>query len=185
MPNAKSNIIVCPACRAENIEGADVCQNCMADLHATGISETFQPLNESDLSLPLSSLRLSRARTVAPQTSVIDAITVMHDDPAGAVVVVQNGVVVGIFTDRDVLKRVAGRPETLQQPISTVMTADPVLLDEAAAVAVALNKMGVGGFRHIPVTRAGALVAIVTGRDVMSWLIGRYFDESHHIDTKP
>ena len=185
MPNVKSNIIVCPACRTENIEGADLCQNCMADLHAIGIADAFQAPSESDLSLPLSSLRLSRARTATPQTSVRDAITVMRDDPTGAVVVVNNGVIAGIFTDRDVLKRVAGRPETLEQPISTVMTADPVLLDEAAAIAVALNKMGVGGFRHIPVTRDGALLAIVTGRDVMSWLIGRYFDESHHMDTKP
>lgn len=185
MPNVKSNIIVCPACRAENIEGADLCQNCMADLHAIGIADVFQAPSESDLSLPLSSLRLSRARTVTPQTSVRDAITVMRDDPAGAVVVVNQGPIVGIFTDRDVLKRVAGRPEALEQPISTVMTADPVLLDESAPIAVALNKMGVGGFRHIPVTRDGALLAIVTGRDVMSWLIGRYFDESHQMDTKP
>ena len=43
-------------------------------------------------------------------------------------------------------------------------------------VAMALNKMGDGGFRHIPLTRDGVLSAMVNGRDVMTWIMSRYFD---------
>jgi CBS domain-containing protein len=43
-------------------------------------------------------------------------------------------------------------------------------------MAAALNKMGDGGFRHIPMLHDGNLAGIVTGRDVLQWLLGRYFD---------
>jgi CBS domain-containing protein len=36
--------------------------------------------------------------------------------------------------------------------------------------------MGVGGFRHIPIVRGGAVVGMLTGRDVLNWVMGRYFD---------
>jgi CBS domain-containing protein len=56
------------------------------------------------------------------------------------------------------------------------MTPDPVVLRVDDSMAVALNKMGVGGFRHVPVTRDGTLVGLVTARDLMSWVMGRFFD---------
>ena len=172
----KSNIIICPSCRHENIEGSDVCENCMADLHAVSKPGSVQVATESELGLPVSSMRLSKPRTVSPESSVRDAIAAMKDDPLGAVVVTQDGAVAGIFTERDVLKRIAGQPQLLSSPVSAYMTADPVVLHEDDLMAVALNKMGDGGFRHIPITRDGQLVGMVTARDVMAWVLGRYFD---------
>ena len=121
-------------------------------------------------------MRLSKPRTVSPQASVREAIAAMKDDPLGAVVVTQDGAVAGIFTERDVLKRIAGQPQLLDGPVSAYMTADPVVLRDDDLMAVALNKMGDGGFRHIPITRDGQLVGMVTARDVMAWVLGRYFD---------
>jgi CBS domain-containing protein len=100
----------------------------------------------------------------------------MQEHKSGAVVVLQGLKIVGIFTDRDVLERVAPDPAVLDAPVASVMTPDPVVLREDDMMAYALNKMGVGGFRHIPVVRDGELVGILTGRDVLNWLMGRYFD---------
>lgn len=169
------NVVVCPSCGSENIEGVDTCENCMMDLRSIDVPESTQIASESDLTLPVSMARVSRARTVAPTQTVRETIDAMKDDSSGAVVVMDGITVAGIFTDRDVMIRVAGR-EVMDEPIARYMTPDPVVLREDDMMAVALNKMGDGGFRHMPVLREGELVGMITVRDVMSWLLGRYFD---------
>jgi len=68
---------------------------------------------------------------------------------------VRDGKLVGIFTERDVLLRVAGHAIDLEQAkVAELMTRDPVTLPADAGVAFALNKMLVEGFRHITVRRA-------------------------------
>ena len=170
------NIVVCPSCGAENIEGVDSCESCLMDLRSIDVPETVQVVSESDLNVSISSVRMTRPRAVNVSQTVRDAIAEMRTDPAGAVVVLDGGRVAGIFTDRDILKRAAGRPGVLDQPVATYMTKDPVVLREDDTMAHALNKMGDGGFRHIPVVREGELVGMITVRDVMNWVLGRYFD---------
>ena len=174
----QSNIVICPSCGAENIEGVDTCENCLNDLRSLDVPDTYQVGSESDLAQLLGDVRLSRAQTVSPGASVADVIAVLRREPSGAVVIVEGDRVMGIFTDRDVLKRVAGNTQALSEPISKFMTTDPVLLRDTDTMAAALNKMGDGGFRHIPMLSDGKLAGVVTGRDVMQWLLGRYFDQS-------
>ncbi len=172
----QENIVICPSCGAENIEGADNCERCMSDLRSIDVPETTQIVSESDLLIPISSVRMTRPRTISAAASVREAVAAMKDDPTGAVVVVNEGKTVGIFTDRDVLKKVAAKPGALAESIAGYMTHDLVVLREDDTMAYALNKMGDGGFRHIPVTRDGELVGMITVRDVMNWVLGRYFD---------
>ncbi len=174
----RANIVICPSCGAENIEGVDTCENCMQDLRTLDVPDTFQVAPDSDLSCQLNEIRLSRAQTIAPSATVRDAVASLRGEPSGALVVVDGDAVAGIFTDRDVLKRVAGRPGTLDQPVSRFMTPDPVVLRDDDTMAAALNKMGDGGFRHIPMLHDGRLTAVVTGRDIMQWLLGQYFDRA-------
>jgi CBS domain-containing protein len=51
------------------------------------------------------------------------------------------------------------------------MTADPVVLREDDSIAVAIHKMAVGGFRHIPLTREGHPTGIVSARDVFGHIL--------------
>ncbi len=171
----QTNIVVCPSCGAENIEGVDTCENCTADLRSIDVPESRQLASDSDLTIPISSIRFSRPQTVGPQVSVREAIAVMLQGQAGAVVVVDGTKVVGILTERDVLKRIAGQDELMDSPVSAFMTHDPVVLRDTDMMAYALNKMGDGGFRHIPVTRDGNLIGVATARDVMAWVLGKYF----------
>jgi CBS domain-containing protein len=171
-----ANIVICPSCGAENIEGTDTCEHCQADLRTIDVPEIYQVASESDLLRPVSSLRLRKPDTVNSTVTVAEAVAVMQRDPTGAVIVVDDGEIVGIFTERDLLKKCAGQPETLSAPVREYMTHDPVVLQLTDSMAVALNKMGVGGFRHIPIVDAGNIAGIVTARDVWQWLMGRYFD---------
>ena len=172
----QQNIVICPSCGFENIEVVDLCERCMSDLSSIDVPESVQLASESDLLISISAMRITRARTVTVTQTVRDAIAEMRDDPAGAVVILENGKVAGIFTDRDVLKRAAAREGILDEPVARYMTHDPVVLREDDTMAYALNKMGDGGFRHIPVVRDGDLVGMVTVHDIMNWMLGRYFD---------
>lgn len=172
----RRNVLVCPSCGAENIQGTDTCGNCLGDLRAIDVPDTAQIASESELIRPISSMRLAKALTVPVNATVRDAIAVLCQDASGAAVVVSGTSIVGIFTERDVLRKVAEKAGVQDAPVADYMTPDPVVLRDDDMMAVALNKMGDGGFRHIPITRDGRLVAMVTARDVMSWVLGRYFD---------
>jgi len=161
--------VACPSCGHSNIQGVDQCEHCLADLTSLDVSE-------SDLLLPLTKTRFSRLQTIAPEETVREAVGLLRGDASGAIVVVDRGAIVGIFTERDVLLKVAGQPERMDEPVSRYMTPDPVILRDTDTMAVAVHKMGLGGFRHIPLVHEGQLVAMVTGRDVMQWVMMRYFD---------
>jgi CBS domain-containing protein len=96
----------------------------------------------------------------------------MRDGNRGAVLVVRNGALVGIFTERDVLMKVAGQPIDLERTVvSQLMTIDPVTLPVEASVAFALNKMVIEGFRHLPlVDEANRPVAVVSMRNRIDYL---------------
>ena len=170
------NIVICPSCSAENIEGVDTCESCLMALRSIDVPEREQLLAEGDLTMPISSIRLTRPQTIGPNQPVREAIAAMRGDPSGAVVVMEGVRVVGIFTDRDVLKKTAARKGVLSEPVAFYMTPDPVVLRDDDMLAYALNKMGDGGFRHIPVIRDGELVGMVTIHDIMAWILGKYFD---------
>ncbi|MBE7519210.1 MAG: CBS domain-containing protein [Thermoflexaceae bacterium] len=169
MTGTQTGYLVCPSCGHQNIAGTDGCENCMAALTAIR-DDGSEPL------LPLTEIRLSRIKVVPPEITVREAVDALRQEASGAVVVVQNGEVAGIFTERDFLKKIAGHPELLMAPVRDYMTPDPVILRDSDTMAIAVNKMGLGGFRHIPLVHDGRLVALVTGRDVLQWLMMRYFD---------
>ncbi len=176
MAIGQSNVVVCPSCGAENIEGTDTCENCMADLSSLDVPPASQLASESELALPIGSVRISPARSLQAGSTVREAVALMAADAGGAVVVLAGLAIVGIFTERDVLKKIAGTPERLDDPVEAYMTPDPAVLREDDPMAAALNKMGVGGFRHMPIVRDGELAGMLTGRDVWAWVMGRYFN---------
>ncbi|HEX6031333.1 MAG TPA: CBS domain-containing protein [Tepidiformaceae bacterium] len=178
MQTERKNIVICPSCGAENIEGADTCENCMSDLRSLDVPAAFQIAPDTELTRHLGELRLTRPSTILRSATVREAVSALKTGGNGAVVIVDGDAVVGIFTDRDVLKRIAGEPGRLDEPIDRYMTHDPVVLRDTDTMAAALNKMGDGGFRHIPMVRDGKLTGMATGRNVMQWLLGRYFDPS-------
>ena len=94
----------------------------------------------------------------------------MQEHRVGCVVVEDGGRLVGILTERDALLKLAGRPlEGIA--VRDVMTPDPVVLRVDDTIAVAIHKMAVGGFRHIPLVRDGRVTAIVSARDLSHHLV--------------
>lgn len=122
------------------------------------------------LTSPLSSLLRRAPVSVPPETSVRDVLLLMQRERIGSVVVVgvEELKPVGIFTERDVLGRVALPKIDQSAPISAVMTANPVMLASSATVFEAARIMAERRFRHIIVVEEGRLVGVVSERDLFA-----------------
>ena len=113
-------------------------------------------------------MRREQLLTAAPGTSVGDAARLMADRGVSAVVVVEQGALVGIFTERDAVFRVIAQdldPHTTR--LDQVMTAQPVTIDGDKSFGHALALMHARGIRHLPVLDRGLPVGIVTARDAL------------------
>lgn len=106
--------------------------------------------------------------TAPPQTSVVEAARLMEQKRVSAIMVVDNSVLVGIFTERDAVFRVIARGLNVQDtPLAQVMTPSPVSVSPDKSFGYALLLMYENGFRHVPVVVDGKPVGIVSSRSAL------------------
>ncbi|HQH71452.1 MAG TPA: CBS domain-containing protein [bacterium] len=134
--------------------------------------EKHEEIKRSIMEDKLSVLKPTLSIRIAPDTPVKDVIQSMVDKKIGAVLIVESDHLVGIFSERDVLKRVAARyQEVADLPIRDFMTRNPESLSINHTLAFTLNRMDVGGYRHIPVTDdQNYPTGIVAARDILRYL---------------
>ena len=109
--------------------------------------------------------------TVPASASVHEAVKRMIDERIGSVLVVDEGRLVGIFTERDVLVRVVGaNRDAMTTPVSFVMTHNPVSIDSSTTVQEVLDVHGGKEFRHLPVIDDGHLIGMISFRDILRWI---------------
>jgi signal-transduction protein with cAMP-binding, CBS, and nucleotidyltransferase domain len=160
----------CPTCGFENLLGSDVCDNCGSDLAGHDTPQSPTTFRGQLLGEHLDALGIATPETIPATDDINEAIRRMHDKGIDCVLVTEGDRLVGIFTDRDAVLKVAGL-ERQARPISALMTRDPVVLRHDETIAVAINKMAVGGFRHIPIVDDGRPTGVVTARDVFRHLV--------------
>jgi CBS domain-containing protein len=107
--------------------------------------------------------------TVAPEDSIGDAAEKMTDADVGAVVVSDFGRVIGILTERDLMRAVARRTHSSIARVREWMTSDPVTAPPDMDAREAAKTMLEQGFRHLPVVADGRPVGIVSLRDIARW----------------
>jgi CBS domain-containing protein len=106
--------------------------------------------------------------TAPPDTPVRQIAKLMADKNVGAVVVVDNDRLVGIFTERDVVFRVVARGlDTTTTTVGSVMTPAPETVDPNQSFGYALLVMQEHGFRHLPVIQDGKPIGIVSARSAL------------------
>ena len=108
------------------------------------------------------------ATTTAAKT-VADAVAILARRKIGALVVVENGDrIVGIISERDVVRAVAGgAAAALAEPVSAIMTRNVVTCSEGETIDSVMSRMTRGRFRHLPVVTGGRLSGIVSIGDVV------------------
>jgi len=103
-----------------------------------------------------------------PETSVSKAARLMARKNVGAVLVVKNKRLVGIFTERDAVIRVIAKGRDAQTTVlADVMTADPQTVSPEESFGQALLMMYESGFRHVPVLEKGMPIGIVSARNAL------------------
>ena len=159
--------MICPDCKTENIAGTDICESCGNDLRnldLPGVEDTFTAHLLNDR---LGELGVEQPLDVAPGNPVAYAVHVMQEHQTGCVLVEEGDRLVGILTERDVFLKAAGDKMDLSAvTVREIMTEDPVILREEDTLAVALHKMSIGGFRHIPLVAEGRPTRVVSIGDV-------------------
>ena len=106
--------------------------------------------------------------TAPPGTTVSKAAKLMANKNVGAVMVVENERLVGIFTERDAVFRVIARGRDAQTTrLAEVMTTAPLTVDPDKSYGHALLIMYENGFRHVPVIENGKPVGIVSSRNAL------------------
>lgn len=116
--------------------------------------------------------------SVHPQTPVSDVLEMMAEKNLSCVVVCDEGKPIGIFSERDVLNRVAPHfNRTRDLPLSEVMTSEVVVVYETDHPARVLCQMSEGGFRHIPLVDVqGRCIGIIASRDIGAYLREHLFE---------
>ena len=160
--------MICPNCKAENIPGADFCESCGSDLHDLAHPEAEDTFTEHILNDVIGAVKADEPAAVSPSDPVGMVIHSMQENGVSAVLVKEDGELVGILTERDVLLKAARDGVDLNAlAVHQLMTPDPVVLQDDDTLAVALNAMSVGGFRHLPIVSNGEVTRIASIRDVV------------------
>lgn len=108
--------------------------------------------------------------SVTPETTVLEAARCMNAHGTGSVLVLEDGMLTGIFTERDVLRRVvAAQRDPAVTPVREVMTKALVTCDPGTDIEACAHTMSNGRIRHVPVVAAGQLAGLVTSGDVLAY----------------
>lgn len=168
--------MICPYCKATNIEGVDLCDSCGESLMHVVPASVKAESRHSVAQDTLAVVEAAEVVMVAPTTTVAEVVDRLASANVSCVLVVgADGALRGIFSERDLLYKVAAQYDKLKSsPIHEFMTPDPEALPPDATVAWALNRMDVGGFRHIPIVQDGHPVGLVSVRDLLAHLAGEY-----------
>jgi CBS domain-containing protein len=124
-------------------------------------------------------LMIKDVLTVEPSDTIGEAAEKMHAANVGAVVVMEDMVrIVGIVTERDLLRAVAARTRAAEARVRQWMTADPLTIEPQTTVEDAARIMFDHNFRHLPVVKDGRALGIVSLRLLARWA----FDQSVHAE---
>jgi CBS domain-containing protein len=139
---------------------------------------------EQIVNVPISQVRTREPVRVSPETSLGQVVELMLAGRTGAALIIDNGELVGVFTEHDLLRRMDHRDRTWRdQPVRAFMTERPRVIRAEDSVAEALRRMDAGRHRHLPVVRGREAIAVVSVRDLLEHVASKF--PAHFINLPP
>ncbi len=162
----------CPSCGHENIDGIDRCDNCLAPFRQLDIPshDAAEGLARSVMEDNLARLDQEQTLVVPSETPALEVARLMKSANTGCALVIDDGKLVGIFTEHDIMKRMTTAGNLDVTPVRELMSANPDTLHENASVAEALNRMSMGRYRHIPVLKSDGTHAVCSIKSVLKYI---------------
>ena len=113
--------------------------------------------------------------SVEPDVKLSAAIKALTERKIGAVLVMSQGRIEGILSERDIVRALGERgAAVLEEPVSVVMTRKVVSCKQADTVAAIMEMMTSGKFRHLPVVEDDRVVGLISIGDIVKWRVGEY-----------
>ncbi|MSR78496.1 MAG: CBS domain-containing protein [Candidatus Omnitrophica bacterium] len=170
--------IKCISCGHLNIDGSERCEECLHSLMHLKLpgAKKDDQIQSVMMAEPVGNLLTGEDLLVANVTDTIQkVIKIFRKAKKNCVLVYEQKHLVGILSNRDILKKVAGKYKDLSKVhVGAVMTSVPEFVKASDPIAYVINKMAMGGFRHLPVLNEdGTPISIVTVQDVLSYLSNR------------
>jgi CBS domain-containing protein len=143
----------------------------MAPLMKLDVPQAKSGLQERLMEDSIAALNPADAITVTAEATVSEAVELMNTRHVGCILVMDARQLAGVFSERDVLLKLAGTDRAFDEvPVREVMTDQPVVLSPEDSIRFALHEMSVGGFRHIPLVSGDRPAGIISIRDVLAYL---------------
>jgi CBS domain-containing protein len=123
---------------------------------------------------------------IGARQSVAEAVLLMRQEKVGCLLVCEGEQMVGIVTERDLMRRVmaAGKPLTL--PVAECMTRNPVVVDCKEPIGAAVRRMEEGGYRHLPVVdEAGRITGILSVKRIVHYLVEHFPGTIYNLPPDP
>lgn len=169
-----SDYLVCPDCRHSNILGADSCDKCGQALAPLSHPRPKNELERQIVKDQIGALAPRTAVTVPATLTVREGLKLLVDKKIGCLLVEEQGRVVGIFTERDVLLKInADIAQHADKPIAAYMSTDPVSLKSRDRIAYAIHQMDLGGYRHVPILDDNLPAKVISVRDILRYMTER------------
>ncbi len=119
---------------------------------------------------------------INPDNSVFEAIEKMADKNIGALVVVEDGKLVGIITERDYRNKVILKGRTSKTTkVKEIMSSDPITVEPSDSVETCMALMTNRKFRHLPVLEEGRLCGVISIGDLVKAVISKQEVEIHNL----
>src|SRR5215470_7373138 len=116
-----------------------------------------------------------QVQSVEPGAKLAAAIKILSERRIGAVLVLDQGRMEGILSERDIVRVLGERGAgALDEPVSSVMTRKVVSCREKDTVSEIMETMTNGKFRHLPVVEDGRVVGLISIGDIVKWRVGEY-----------
>lgn len=169
---------LCPSCGCENIQGEDRCVQCLHSLMQRNLPKPKKDdgIQRVMMTAPIGELVTGKDLLVASPTDTVQKIVrIFQEKNKNCVLIYRRKKLVGIVSFRDILKKVAGKDKDLAKlKIEQLMTPNPEYVRAEDPIAYAVNKMALGGYRHLPVLQSdGTPLSIIMIKDVLKYLSKR------------
>ncbi|MEA2581325.1 MAG: hypothetical protein QOE83_2217 [Actinomycetota bacterium] len=116
---------------------------------------------------------------VSPTATIAETATVIGSRGVGSALVMEGSTLLGVFTERDVVRAVAQHFDGSEHQVHLWMTREPMTIGPEASTMEALDTMLEQGFRHLPVLEGGVIVGMVSMRDLQPGPARRHSAERH------
>jgi CBS domain-containing protein len=134
----------------------------------------------------VSRLPLSTPLHIGPAQTVEEAVRLLREERVGCLLVCDGEKIVGILTERDLLRRVLALGKPLTLSVSECMTPNPQVVSRKEPIGAAVRRMEEGGYRHLPVVdEAGRVVGVLSVKKIVHYLVEHFPSTVYNLPPNP